>query len=59
MKCENCVYADVSKEPRVIKRDNMTIIQKQGGINCTCESIKSITVNNGNMVCSEFKESED
>ena len=56
MECENCIYADVSKRARIIKQDNITIIQNNGGINCTCRHVKSITITGRDMVCSEFKE---
>ena len=57
-KCENCIHADVSDSPRVINRGNITIYQNANSVNCKCENIKSITITNGEMVCSEFKTKE-
>ena len=58
-KCENCIHADVSDGPRVIKHGNITIYQNANSVNCQCENIRSITITDGEMVCSEFKAKED
>ena len=56
MNCRDCIYGDISNEPREIRQGNITIIQNNGGINCTCRHVKSITITGRDMVCSEFKE---
>lgn len=56
--CGNCKYADVADGDRVIEMDGMTITQKGGGIRCTHEHIKSLTITDGKMMCSEYTESE-
>lgn len=58
-KCKNCIHADVSGGPRVINRGNITIYQNKNSVNCQCENIKSLTITDGEMVCSEFKEKEN
>lgn len=58
-KCENCIHADLSNSPRVINRGNITIYQNKNSVNCQCENIKSITITDGKMVCSEFKAKEN
>ena len=54
-KCENCIHADVSDSPSVIKHGNITIYQNANSVNCKCENIRSINITDGEMVCSEFK----
>lgn len=57
-KCENCIHADVSNSPRVIKHGNITIYQNANSVNCQRENIRSITITDGEMVCSEFEAKE-
>lgn len=57
--CENCKYADISKETRTIEVNGMTITQNGGGIKCTHEHIRSISFTNGEMKCSEYQERKD
>lgn len=54
-KCENCIHADVSDSPRVIKHGNITIYQNANSVNCKCENIRSINITDGEMVCSEYR----
>lgn len=54
--CENCKYADISKETRTIEVEGMIVTQNGGGIKCMHEHIKNITFTNGEMTCSEFEE---
>ena len=58
MDCVNCKYADVSNGERTITMGNMTLCQKSNGVICTCDHIKSITITDGKMVCSEYIERE-
>ncbi len=54
--CKNCKYAIVSKEPRVIKRGNITIYQSsKDGVFCGRETVTNITVTNGNIYCGDFE----
>ena len=57
-KCKNCIHADVSDSPCVIKRENITIYQNANSVNCKCDNIKSLTITDGEMICSEFKAKE-
>lgn len=54
--CCNCKYADVADGDRVIETNGMRIIQKGGGIKCTHTHIKSLTMTDGEMICSEYEE---
>ena len=58
MDCKKCKYADVSNEERTVELNGITLTQKGGGVICTCECIKSISITDGEMVCSEYTEKE-
>ena len=56
MDCNKCKYADISSSERTIEVNGITLTQKGGGVICTCDHIKNITITDGKMVCSEYAE---
>lgn len=59
MDCKKCKYADISSVERTIEVNGITLTQKGGGVICTCDHIKNITITDGKMVCSEYAEREE
>ena len=58
MDCKRCVYADIAKEPRRIVKGNTVIMQSAGSISCKCPSIHNMTITDGEILCSSFREKE-
>lgn len=57
--CERCIWADVSYEPRVITREDVTIYQLSNkNINCKCDHIKEMFFTDDGMVCSSYEEKQ-
>ena len=55
--CKKCKYADISSGNRTFIEGN-TVIRQMGGTNirCTHGCIKSMTITDDGMICSEYEE---
>ncbi len=54
--CKTCAFADIAKKSRTIIKRGAKVTQQAGGVICTAEHIKEITITDGRMVCSSYKE---
>lgn len=56
--CEKCEYAEVPASGSVTHTENITFVQKgKGNIICKCPHfVKNISIVNGKLQCSSFKE---
>ena len=54
--CKDCVYGDVATGTRRLRSSlgNIVITQVCGGVLCTKQKVRNITITDGEKVCSDF-----
>ena len=54
--CKTCKHADIATKPRTIVKQGMKLVQGAGSVICTRTKVKEISITNGEMKCSDYKE---
>ena len=59
MDCKNCKHCEVIKGGRHQLSDGTLILSESDILKCKLEEVKSITITDGETVCSDFEKKEE